>query len=107
MFLEYVGNVASQHFNDDNRMGIDGTLHSIVAIKDRRAARNVVGLTYRIGRHVPGKCILLSAVTQSQLLMATTSTVYTRNGNSNITTSMIPIVMSWVRGKFCLCRAVI
>ena len=49
------GDAACHPFEDDNRAGVDGTLHSIVAIRDRGAGRNFIGLTFRIGRHVPGK----------------------------------------------------
>ncbi len=40
-------------FSFDNRMGIDGSLHRISAIRDRD--RSIIGLTYRIGRHIPGQ----------------------------------------------------
>lgn len=39
-------------FRSDNRMGLEGSLHRISAMKDRHGAVN--GLTYRIGRHVQG-----------------------------------------------------
>lgn len=39
-------------FDSDNRAGIDQTLHRISAIKDRHS--NVVGLTFRVGKPVPG-----------------------------------------------------
>ena len=39
-------------FQGDNRAGLDGTLHRISAIRDRD--RSVIGLTYRIGRHMEG-----------------------------------------------------
>lgn len=39
-------------FRKDNRMGIEGTLHRISAMRDRHGSVN--GLTYRIGRHVKG-----------------------------------------------------
>lgn len=42
-------------------MGLTGTLHRISAIKDRDGS--VIGLTYRIGRHVPGTPPLLSFAT--------------------------------------------
>jgi hypothetical protein len=38
-------------FNTDNRMALPGQLHRISAMRD---ASGVYGLTYRIGRHVPG-----------------------------------------------------
>ena len=43
---------AGDPFHADNRMGLTGTLHRISAIRDRDGS--VIGLTYRIGRHVPG-----------------------------------------------------
>ncbi len=39
-------------FYSDNRAGIPGTLHRISAMRDRGGG--VQGLTYRVGRHVPG-----------------------------------------------------
>ena len=39
-------------FRPDNRMGIDRTLHRISAI--RNISGDVIGLTYRIGRHQAG-----------------------------------------------------
>lgn len=39
-------------FYSDNRAGIPGTLHRISAMRDRGDC--VLGLTYRVGRHVPG-----------------------------------------------------
>lgn len=55
------GETACPPFEHDNRAGIDGMLHSIIAIRDRGTAHNVIGLTFRIGRHVPGKYNLLTA----------------------------------------------
>ena len=43
---------AGDPFHADNRMGLTGTLHRISAIRDRDGS--VIGLTYRIGRHVAG-----------------------------------------------------
>lgn len=40
-------------FQDRNRMGVSQTLHRISAMKNR--CDEVCGLTYRIGRHIPGK----------------------------------------------------
>lgn len=40
-------------FQDSNRMGVSQTLHRISALKNRHG--DVCGLTYRIGRHIPGK----------------------------------------------------
>ena len=39
-------------FRSDNRAGLSGTLHRISAIRARD--RSVIGLTYRIGRHIKG-----------------------------------------------------
>jgi hypothetical protein len=42
-------------FSDTNRLGVPGSLHRISAMRDRAGA--VFGLTYMVGRHVPGDCI--------------------------------------------------
>jgi len=39
-------------FQMDNRAGISGTLHRISAIRGQSG--DVIGLTYRIGRHIAG-----------------------------------------------------
>ena len=52
-------------FHADNRMGLTGTLHRISAIRDRDGS--VIGLTYRIGRHVAGTPALLHAWKQYNL----------------------------------------
>ncbi|KAL3130130.1 R3H domain [Trebouxia sp. C0009 RCD-2024] len=39
-------------FQSNNRMGVSGCLHRISALKDRQG--DMCGLTYRIGRHIPG-----------------------------------------------------
>jgi len=39
-------------FDRDNRAGIEGTLHRISAIRNRRG--EIIGLTYRVGRAVMG-----------------------------------------------------
>lgn len=39
-------------FRSDNRAGIEGTLHRISAIRNRY--QDLVGLTMRVGRHLPG-----------------------------------------------------
>jgi hypothetical protein len=41
-------------FNSDNRLALPGSLHRISAMRNTSAARAVYGLTYRVGRHVPG-----------------------------------------------------
>ena len=60
------GHTACHPFEDANRAGIDGMLHSVIAIRDRSAARTVIGLTFRIGRHVPGKYSPLTISYQAQ-----------------------------------------
>ena len=40
-------------FKHSNRMGLSGTLHRISALKNHH--NEVCGLTYRVGRHIPGK----------------------------------------------------
>ena len=49
--LEYVASRVGQ-FGDDNRAGIERTLHRVSAIRNRRA--RIVGLTCRVGRAVTG-----------------------------------------------------
>jgi hypothetical protein len=48
------------YFTGDNRMGINGTLHRISCKRDRRG--NIDGLTYRIGRHIPGCSHIISDI---------------------------------------------
>ena len=45
-------------FASSSRVGISGTLHRISAMKN--SLGNVNGLTYRIGRHLPGtgNCVM-------------------------------------------------
>ena len=49
--LDYVTS-RLERFRTDNRTGIDGTLHRISAIRNKR--EQVIGLTLRIGRYVEG-----------------------------------------------------
>ena len=49
---------AGDPFHADNRMGLTGTLHRISAIRDRDGS--VIGITYRIGRHMPGQFVVIS-----------------------------------------------
>jgi stage III sporulation protein SpoIIIAA len=49
--LEYVVQRAGA-FRADSRAGIDGTLHRLSAIRNRY--RDLVGVTMRVGRHLPG-----------------------------------------------------
>jgi stage III sporulation protein SpoIIIAA len=46
------GGSGGELFYSDNRAGIPGTLHRISAMRDRNGGIN--GLTYRVGRSVPG-----------------------------------------------------
>ena len=50
-FLLYAG-TPRDLFQHSNRMGVSQTLHRISALKNRSG--DICGLTYRIGRHVPG-----------------------------------------------------
>lgn len=47
-------------FRSDERLGVPSTLHRISAM--RNLSGEVIGLTYRIGRHVPGVALLLGDV---------------------------------------------
>lgn len=49
--LEYAQNAVGE-FGEDNRAGIEGTLHRISAIRNREG--KVVGLTCRVGRAIRG-----------------------------------------------------
>ncbi len=49
--LEYVVQRVGA-FRSDNRVGVEGTLHRISAIRNRY--QDLVGVTIRIGRHLPG-----------------------------------------------------
>ena len=72
--MRLAGHTACHPFEDANRAGIDGMLHSVIAIRDRSAARTVIGLTFRIGRHVPGKYSPLTC------LLPSTSKIVGENG---------------------------
>lgn len=50
----------NSYFTKDNRMGIEGTLHRISCKRDRRGT--IDGLTYRVGRHMPGCCEIVQDV---------------------------------------------
>ncbi|XP_038718654.1 uncharacterized protein ycf45 isoform X2 [Tripterygium wilfordii] len=50
--LEYVQNAIGE-FGEDNRAGIEGTMHRISAIRSRKGA--IIGLTFRVGRAVSGQ----------------------------------------------------
>ena len=45
-------------FGQDNRAGLDGTLHRISAVRNRDG--RIVGLTLRVGRHVPGNALMVA-----------------------------------------------
>ncbi len=51
------------HFGDDNRAGIERTLHRISAIRNRE--RRVVGLTCRVGRAVYGTIDIIRDIVES------------------------------------------
>jgi len=51
------------HFGDDNRAGIERTLHRISAIRNRE--RGVVGLTCRVGRAVYGTVDIIRDIVES------------------------------------------
>src|SRR5487761_2739890 len=65
--LEYVTERVGE-FGDDNRAGIERTLHRISAIRNRRG--EVVGLTCRVGRAVQGTVALIrDVIEQGQSLL--------------------------------------
>lgn len=49
--MEYAQNAVGD-FGEDNRAGIEGTLHRISAIRNREGS--IVGLTCRVGRAING-----------------------------------------------------
>jgi stage III sporulation protein SpoIIIAA len=60
--LEYVASRIGR-FGDDNRAGIERTLHRISAIRNRRG--DIVGLTCRIGRAVYGTITIIKDLVES------------------------------------------
>jgi stage III sporulation protein SpoIIIAA len=50
-------------FNDANRAGIPGTLHRISAIRNREDS--IVGMTYRVGRHIPATANLVADILET------------------------------------------
>ncbi|HXX77624.1 MAG TPA: R3H domain-containing nucleic acid-binding protein [Ktedonobacteraceae bacterium] len=59
--LEYVVERIGE-FGDDNRAGIERTLHRISALRNRKG--KIVGLTCRIGRAVPGSIALIRDIVE-------------------------------------------
>ncbi|KAL0045847.1 hypothetical protein WJX82_006464 [Trebouxia sp. C0006] len=53
------GDSDTDPFHEDNQMGVEGTLHRISAIRNRNKQRSLIGLTYRVGRHMPGVANLM------------------------------------------------
>jgi stage III sporulation protein SpoIIIAA len=60
--LEYVASRVGE-FGDDNRAGIERTLHRISAIRNRRG--RIVGLTCRVGRAVTGTAEIFRDIVES------------------------------------------
>jgi stage III sporulation protein SpoIIIAA len=60
--LEYVASRLGQ-FGEDNRAGIERTLHRVSAIRNRRG--RIVGLTCRVGRAVTGTAEIFRDIVQS------------------------------------------
>ena len=59
---------AVQHmgsFGGDNRAGIDGTLHRISCMRNRRG--EIIGLTCRVGKFVPGAAALVADIVREGL----------------------------------------
>ena len=63
--IDFVGSKVSQ-FDDDNRAGLERTLHRISAIRNRRG--DIVGLTCRVGRAVYGTTEIIKAIRLAHLL---------------------------------------
>src|SRR6266542_5509512 len=60
--LEYVASRVGQ-FGEDNRAGIERTLHRVSAIRNRRG--RIVGLTCRVGRAVTGTAEIFRDIVES------------------------------------------
>jgi len=60
--LEYVASRVG-HFGEDNRAGIERTLHRVSAIRNRRG--RIVGLTCRVGRAVTGTAEIFRDIVES------------------------------------------
>lgn len=65
--LDNALSVVSEGFDDDNRAGIDGTLHRVSVLNGRNG--DTIGVTLRVGRHVFGVASIMS-----DLLLAPTHT---------------------------------
>ncbi|CAK4172655.1 unnamed protein product [Aphanomyces euteiches] len=50
-------------FGSDNRAGLEGQLHRVSAVRNRR--NEIVGLTLRVGRHIPGLSALILDILHS------------------------------------------
>ncbi|KAG9415755.1 Uncharacterized protein ycf45 [Aphanomyces cochlioides] len=50
-------------FGSDNRAGLEGQLHRVSAVRNRR--KEIVGLTLRVGRHIPGLSALILDILHS------------------------------------------
>ena len=64
-FLKGRGNLMGEQlgeFGGDNRAGISSTLHRISCIRNRKG--RVIGLTARVGRHVPGGAEIVADIIQ-------------------------------------------
>ncbi|WIA32455.1 hypothetical protein OEZ86_003276 [Tetradesmus obliquus] len=60
---EAVLSIAELLPDSDNRMGVPGSLHRISAMRNRQG--DIYGLTYRVGRHLPGVALLLADLLSS------------------------------------------
>ena len=54
-FCGCAGKSMNDLFGVDNRMRLEESLHQVSAIRDSDRQRTIVGLTYRVGRHLPGE----------------------------------------------------
>ncbi len=65
---DLAGKSTADLFDRDNRLRLDDWLHQVSAIKDSDEEHSIVGLTFRLGRHRPGRlpplqCPLAEALT--------------------------------------------
>lgn len=61
-------------FGGDNRAGVQGTLHRISAIRNRRGS--IVGLTCRVGRAVTGHIDMIRDILDGQWAAAICTQLY-------------------------------